>query len=164
MGKVHGSLARAGKVKSQTPKVEAQEKKKTPKGRAKKRILYNRRFVNVTLLPGGKRKIFVDVTDTAARQTEKDVNANSPPSHPPRQHFNVMLRAPIAASTSTGLDAVVGILETIASNAIDATRPGAAPSRLAYSPSACPPPCVRTTALIEVPTIVALGLHPHSTP
>jgi ribosomal protein S30 len=43
MGKVHGSLARAGKVKSQTPKVEKQEKKKTPKGRAKKRILYNRR-------------------------------------------------------------------------------------------------------------------------
>ncbi|KAK0431339.1 ribosomal protein S30-domain-containing protein [Desarmillaria tabescens] len=43
MGKVHGSLARAGKVKSQTPKVEAQEKKKTPKGRAKKRVLYNRR-------------------------------------------------------------------------------------------------------------------------
>lgn len=40
---VHGSLARAGKVKSQTPKVEAQEKKKTPKGRAKKRIIYNRR-------------------------------------------------------------------------------------------------------------------------
>lgn len=28
MGKVHGSLARAGKVKSQTPKVEPQEKKK----------------------------------------------------------------------------------------------------------------------------------------
>ncbi|KZP22247.1 hypothetical protein FIBSPDRAFT_859828 [Athelia psychrophila] len=88
----------------------------------------------------------------------------SPPSHPPRQHFNVMLRAPIAASASTGPDAVVGIMETIASNAIDATRRGAAPSRLAYSPSACPPPCVRTTALIEVPTIVALGLHPHSTP
>lgn len=42
---VHGSLARAGKVKSQTPKVEAQEKKKVPKGRAKKRILYNRRYV-----------------------------------------------------------------------------------------------------------------------
>ena len=44
---VHGSLARAGKVKSQTPKVEKQEKKKTPKGRAKKRMLYNRRFVVV---------------------------------------------------------------------------------------------------------------------
>ncbi|TFY63732.1 hypothetical protein EVG20_g6195 [Dentipellis fragilis] len=57
MGKVHGSLARAGKVKSQTPKVEKQEKKKTPKGRAKKRILYNRRFVNVTTLPGGKRRM-----------------------------------------------------------------------------------------------------------
>ena len=42
---VHGSLARAGKVKSQTPKVEKQEKKKTPKGRAKKRMLYNRRCV-----------------------------------------------------------------------------------------------------------------------
>ena len=38
---VHGSLARAGKVKSQTPKVEAQEKKKVPKGHAKK----NRRYV-----------------------------------------------------------------------------------------------------------------------
>ncbi|KAH9996346.1 ribosomal protein S30-domain-containing protein, partial [Russula vinacea] len=56
---VHGSLARAGKVKSQTPKVEKQEKKKTPKGRAKKRMLYNRRFVNVTTLPGGKRRMWV---------------------------------------------------------------------------------------------------------
>ncbi|WOO78688.1 40S ribosomal protein S30-B [Vanrija pseudolonga] len=57
MGKVHGSLARAGKVKSQTPKVEKQEKKKTPKGRAKKRAQYTRRFVNVTLTPGGKRSM-----------------------------------------------------------------------------------------------------------
>ena len=47
----------AGKVKSQTPKVEPQEKPKTPKGRAHKRILYTRRFVNVTLAPGGKRKV-----------------------------------------------------------------------------------------------------------
>ncbi|TVY45035.1 40S ribosomal protein S30-B [Lachnellula subtilissima] len=61
MGKVHGSLARAGKVKSQTPKVEPQEKKKTPKGRAKKRITYTRRFVNVTLT-GGKRKASHDST------------------------------------------------------------------------------------------------------
>merc|ERR1739849_4687 len=44
-GKVHGSLARAGKVKGQTSKVEKQEKKKT--GRARRRIQYNRRFVNV---------------------------------------------------------------------------------------------------------------------
>ncbi|KZO99148.1 ribosomal protein S30 [Calocera viscosa TUFC12733] len=57
MGKVHGSLARAGKVKQQTPKVDKQEKKKKPKGRAKKRMLYNRRFVNVTAAPGGKRRM-----------------------------------------------------------------------------------------------------------
>ncbi|CAG8483779.1 9307_t:CDS:2 [Cetraspora pellucida] len=55
MGKVHGSLARAGKVKSQTPKVEKQEKKKKKTGRAKKRILYNRRFVNVANI--GKRRM-----------------------------------------------------------------------------------------------------------
>merc|ERR1711862_824476 len=45
-GKVHGSLARAGKVRGQTPKVEAGEKKKKKTGRAKRRIQYNRRFVN----------------------------------------------------------------------------------------------------------------------
>lgn len=33
MGKVHGSLARAGKVKGQTPKIDKQEKKKQPRGR-----------------------------------------------------------------------------------------------------------------------------------
>ena len=37
-GKVHGSLARAGKVKGQTPKVAKQETKKPPTGRAKKRV------------------------------------------------------------------------------------------------------------------------------
>ena len=36
--------------------VEKQEKKKLPKGRAKKRLTYTRRFVNVTLT-GGKRKM-----------------------------------------------------------------------------------------------------------
>jgi small subunit ribosomal protein S30e len=36
--------------------VEKQEKPKTPKGRAKKRLTYTRRFVNVTLT-GGKRKV-----------------------------------------------------------------------------------------------------------
>jgi len=55
MGKVHGSLARAGKVKGQTPKVEAGEKKKQPRGRAKKRMQYNRRYVNVVTGMGGKR-------------------------------------------------------------------------------------------------------------
>eukprot|EP00618_Florenciella_parvula_P021419 CAMPEP_0119471370 /NCGR_PEP_ID=MMETSP1344-20130328/3861_1 /TAXON_ID=236787 /ORGANISM="Florenciella parvula, Strain CCMP2471" /LENGTH=69 /DNA_ID=CAMNT_0007504143 /DNA_START=107 /DNA_END=316 /DNA_ORIENTATION=+ len=56
MGKVHGSLARAGKVKGQTPKVEPSgEKKKLPTGRAKKRMQYNRRFVNVATAAGGKK-------------------------------------------------------------------------------------------------------------
>lgn len=54
-GKVHGSLARAGKVKGQTPKVDKSEKKKTPRGRAKKKMLYNRRFVNVVTGVGGKK-------------------------------------------------------------------------------------------------------------
>ena len=51
------ALARAGKVKSQTPKVEPQEKTKVPKGRAKKRLIYTRRFVNVTLTGTGKRRV-----------------------------------------------------------------------------------------------------------
>jgi small subunit ribosomal protein S30e len=46
-GKVHGSLARAGKVRGNAPKVEKTDKKKLPKGRAFKRLQYNRRFVNV---------------------------------------------------------------------------------------------------------------------
>uniref|UniRef100_A0A183VBA3 40S ribosomal protein S30 n=1 Tax=Toxocara canis TaxID=6265 RepID=A0A183VBA3_TOXCA len=55
-GKVHGSLARAGKVRAQTPKVDKQEKKKKKTGRAARRIQYNRRFVNVALSgPGRKR-------------------------------------------------------------------------------------------------------------
>eukprot|EP01137_Pigoraptor_chileana_P028164 Opistho-2@11695 len=54
-GKVHGSLARAGKVKGQTPKVDKQEKKKKKTGRAKRRIQYNRRFVNVVAAFGKKK-------------------------------------------------------------------------------------------------------------
>merc|ERR1719335_1339955 len=54
-GKVHGSLARAGKVRGQTPKVEPQEKKKKKTGRAKRRIQYNRRFVNVVETFGRKK-------------------------------------------------------------------------------------------------------------
>ncbi|KAL9649515.1 hypothetical protein ABK040_003195 [Willaertia magna] len=45
MAKQHGSLARAGKVKNQTPKVEkqvVQGKDKT--GRSKKRYLFNKRY------------------------------------------------------------------------------------------------------------------------
>merc|ERR1712039_1040373 len=54
-GKVHGSLARAGKVKGQTPKVDAQEKKKPKTGRAKRLQQYNNRFVNVVVIPGRRR-------------------------------------------------------------------------------------------------------------
>ncbi|KOS21514.1 40S ribosomal protein S30 [Escovopsis weberi] len=61
MGKVHGSLARAGKVKSQTPKVEPQEKPKVPKGRAHNRIKHCRRFINVQMT-GGKRKMNSNTT------------------------------------------------------------------------------------------------------
>ncbi|KAK3009318.1 hypothetical protein RJ639_014459 [Escallonia herrerae] len=50
MGKVHGSLARAGKVRGQTPKVAKQDKKKKPRGRAHKRMQYNRRFVTAASL------------------------------------------------------------------------------------------------------------------
>merc|ERR1712098_546026 len=54
-GKVHGSLARAGKVRGQTPKVDKQEKKKSKTGRAKRRQQYNRRFINVVETFGKKK-------------------------------------------------------------------------------------------------------------
>ncbi len=89
-GKVHGSLARAGKVRGQTPKVEKGEAKKKSKagayppcgpgvsaggrgcsfflltrcssflallpGRCKRRLQYNKRFINVVVGLGGKKK------------------------------------------------------------------------------------------------------------
>lgn len=58
-GKVHGSLARAGKVRSQTPKVAKAEKKKNPKGRAAQRVKYNRRFVNVGEYSGSSSKLLL---------------------------------------------------------------------------------------------------------
>ena len=36
---MHGSLARAGKVRAQTPKVEKQDKKKKPKGKTELSLL-----------------------------------------------------------------------------------------------------------------------------
>lgn len=48
MGKQHGSLARAGKVKNSTPRVECcGDKKKQKTGRSRKRELCNKRFNNV---------------------------------------------------------------------------------------------------------------------
>ncbi|CAG0911315.1 unnamed protein product, partial [Cyprideis torosa] len=55
-GKVHGSLARAGKVRGQTPKVEKQEKKKKKTGRAKRRMQYNRRFLSSVPSYDGRRR------------------------------------------------------------------------------------------------------------
>ncbi|KAJ6229332.1 40S ribosomal protein S30/UBIQUITIN-LIKE PROTEIN FUBI [Anaeramoeba flamelloides] len=55
MGKVHGSLTRAGKVRNQTPKVEKLPKKKKLTGRAKMRFLYNKRFVHVVEEQGRRR-------------------------------------------------------------------------------------------------------------
>ena len=56
MGKQHGSLARAGKVKGQTPKVDKQDKRKQPRGRAKKRMLFNRRYSSKVKTIGGPKK------------------------------------------------------------------------------------------------------------
>ena len=73
-GKVHGSLARAGKVRGQTPKVQKQDKKKQPKGRAMKRIKYNRRFVNVgkgSIPQGGMQRVPALVALLASTVTVK---------------------------------------------------------------------------------------------
>ncbi|XP_071070568.1 small ribosomal subunit protein eS30-like [Dasypus novemcinctus] len=52
-GKVHGSLARAGKVRGQTPKVAKQENKEET-GQAKRWMQYNQHFVNVVPTFGKK--------------------------------------------------------------------------------------------------------------
>ena len=53
---MHGSLARAGKVRNQTPKVEknVEGAKKKLSGRAARREQYTKRFVNVVVGPGKK--------------------------------------------------------------------------------------------------------------
>jgi small subunit ribosomal protein S30e len=55
-GKQHGGLSRAGKVKSHTPKVEKKVKRKARLGREKKRVQYNKRYVNAGSAAGGKKK------------------------------------------------------------------------------------------------------------
>jgi small subunit ribosomal protein S30e len=54
MGKKHGTLAKAGKVKKQTPKVAKQEKKRRLTGRALKRANAKRRLAAVPV--GGKKR------------------------------------------------------------------------------------------------------------
>lgn len=58
--------------------VEPQEKKKTPKGRAKKRLTYTRRFVNVTMT-GGKRKVRPTHTLIRIIQTTDELQMNPNP-------------------------------------------------------------------------------------
>ncbi|KAG6746077.1 hypothetical protein POTOM_050590 [Populus tomentosa] len=73
MGKVHGSLARAGKVRGQTPKVAKQDKKKKPRGRAHKRMQYNRRFVTAEC---NRLSTLVDLEENW-RNSEKILNEGS---------------------------------------------------------------------------------------
>ena len=55
MGKVHGSMARNGKVRNQAPKVDKMERdKKKIVGRGKKRQQYLKRIKNVD--PNDKRR------------------------------------------------------------------------------------------------------------
>lgn len=55
MGVKHGSLTRAGKVRKQTPKVDKVERaQKVQKGRAAKRIKFNRRYLNTVMIKGKK--------------------------------------------------------------------------------------------------------------
>jgi small subunit ribosomal protein S30e len=56
MGKQHGTLAKAGKVRKQTPKVAKVEKRRKTLGRALKRKQYQKRYANAVLAPGQKAK------------------------------------------------------------------------------------------------------------
>ena len=56
MGKLHGSLARAGKVRNQTPKLAVCGQRDVPSGRAYKRIIYNKRFMNLDASVTGAKK------------------------------------------------------------------------------------------------------------
>ncbi|KAK2951728.1 putative small subunit ribosomal protein S30e [Blattamonas nauphoetae] len=67
MGKVHGALSRAGKVRDHTPKVEKTATHKKPTGRNKIRVVYKKRFA--VIAPGQRR-------DGPNKQKTKGANAN----------------------------------------------------------------------------------------
>ncbi len=57
MGKVHGSLTRAGKVRKQTPKVDKKERiTKIVVGRAKKRKQYQKKYSYLVADSGAAKK------------------------------------------------------------------------------------------------------------
>ncbi len=73
MGKVHGSLARAGKVKGQTPKVAPQEgKDKKLSGRARMRYLFNSRYAS---LKEGQDPLRVKLNSQEKQQGERERRA-----------------------------------------------------------------------------------------
>lgn len=79
-GKVHGSLARAGKVRGQTQKQAPMEKKKALTGRAKKRLQYLRKFVQQIHTVGGRElgpnnKIFRDQLIERREKAEAEAEA-----------------------------------------------------------------------------------------
>jgi len=66
---VHGSLARAGKVKNQTPKQpKTADNAKQPRGRAKKRMQYTRRIKDAENTSGRK----VGPNNNAARLAREE--------------------------------------------------------------------------------------------
>lgn len=71
-------MIRDSTVADPLEQVEPQEKKKTPKGRAKKRLTYTRRFVNVTMT-GGKRKVSETAFLAAPRRNADPLQMNPNP-------------------------------------------------------------------------------------
>ena len=57
MGKVHGSLSSAGKVRNQTPKIEKKEKKRPVTGRARRRTVFRRRYAKISKAGGGRLRL-----------------------------------------------------------------------------------------------------------
>ena len=95
-GKVHGSLARAGKVRGQTPKMPKQEKKKGKakndlRGRAKKRVQYIKRYVAIKLGPTGKP---LGPNSQAERMAVSRYRARCPLSRPPQVHARARALCP----------------------------------------------------------------------
>lgn len=58
MGKVHGSLTRAGKVKNQTKFIVPKQKKKSLSGRAKLRKKYRKKLTIKKFFKRFRRKFF----------------------------------------------------------------------------------------------------------
>jgi ribosomal protein S30 len=87
-GKVHGSLARAGKVKGQTPKVDAEEKKKAKTGRAKRRMQVMKKYDEFILSGKISNSLLVFI---CLKITRWIVSKNSKRSSTPETKFSFFL-------------------------------------------------------------------------